>query len=184
MTKKLKSRCGTSIAEMLVAVIVLALLTAGGITATSAVMASYIRMKEAAHADILASTVFEALSNEIRLGWDIALPTSDPAKTTSESLTLTSACFGEDTALKLENGHLIAQKDGEPKQVLSDSAYNGLHLDDLSFEEVPPGVTPAGSGGGTSVRAVYKISFTVCNGSDSALWKGSASTAPMLEPPL
>lgn len=184
MTKKLKSRRGTSIAEMLVAVIVLALLTAGGITAVSAVMASYIHMKEAAHADLLASTVFEALSNEIRLGQDISLPTSDPAKTTSESLTLTSAYFGEGTELKLDNGRLVAQKTGETdsKQVLSDSAYNGLHLDGLSFEEIPASVPPAGSG--TPARAVYKISFTVCNGSNSELWKGSASTAPMLEPPV
>ena len=184
MNKKLKSRRGTSIAEMLVAVIVLALLTAGGITATSAVMASYIRMKEAAHAEILASTVFEALSNEIRLGRDIGVA-SDPAGGDKNCLTLTSAYFGEGAELKLEDGRLVAQKAGasDLKQVLSDSAYNGLHLDELKFEEVPSGA-PAGSGSGTPGRTVYAISFTVCNSSNSELWKGSASTAPMLEPPL
>lgn len=179
MKKKIKSCRGVSIAEMLVAVVLLSLLTAGGVTVTAAVMSNYIRMKEAANADILASTVIEALSNEIRLGQDINLPEVDPSTATSKRLTLTSAYFGEGAELKLNDGRLVAREDGESelKQVLSDNAYSGLHLEDLTFKK------EEGSGA-TTGRTVYKISFTVCNGSNSELWKNSASAAPMLEPPV
>lgn len=181
MKKKIKSSRGVSIAEMLVAVVLLSLLTAGGVTVTAAVMANYIRMKEAANADILASTVIEALSNEIRLGRDIKLTGTDPAV-----LTLTSAYFGDGAELTLDEdtGRLVAKKTGEPdqKQILSDSAYSGLHLKDLKFEKEVPSGAPAV--GGTPGRTVYTISFTVCNSSNSELWKNSASAAPMFEPPV
>lgn len=175
MSKKLKTCRGVSIAEMLVAVVLLALLTAGGITAASAVMASYNRMKEAANADILASTVIEAISNEVRLGRNIVDP-ADPAAATypDDHLTLDSAFFGEEATLQLDaDGRLVAQPKGttlpdDQKALLSDDTYNGLKLTGLEFEK---------DGAGT--RTAYVIRFSVCNSADDVLWSGQADAAPM-----
>ena len=174
MRKKLKICRGSSIAEMLVAVALLAILTAGGITAASAVMASFNRTRQAANADILASTVIEAFSNEVRLGRNITAPAS---ATPSTELKLDSAFFGEGATIKGQDGHLVAiPKDpsgASAKELLSEDTYNGLKLTDPTFAKVEP--TPAGTGS----KTVYTIAFSVLDGSGDVLWTGSADAAPL-----
>lgn len=171
MIKKLKARRGTTIVEMLVAVVLLALLTAGGIIATAAVMTSYIHMREVSNAEILASTVIETLSNEIRLGRDI----TDPGEGgSSNTLKLDSSFFGEDTSLTLDaDNRLVAQgagSSGSDKQLLSKSAYHGLHLERLTFSARKDA---------SGARLVYTIGFAVCNGSGRELWNDSSAAVPM-----
>lgn len=172
MSKKLKTCRGASIAEMLIAVVLLALLTAGGITVAAGVMASYNRMKEAANADILASTVIEAISNEVRLGRKLdSLNEDAPADSVDETLQLDSAFWGEGAKLKLDDsGRLVAlfkDASGETtKPLLSDDTYGSLHLYNLVF------AVPADS-------QVCTFSFAVRNGSDQELWTGSASASPL-----
>ena len=164
---------------MLIAVLLLSLLTVGGVTATSVVLADYKRMGEAANAEILASTAAEAISNEIRLGRNIVDPLSSPG---DNFLILDSVFFGEKAELKLDtaDGHLVAEiKDSAgastTKQVLSEDTYDGLQLRDLKFEKVPADpVTGTG-------KTTYKISFTVYSSISGELWKHSVSAAQMLE---
>ncbi len=171
MIKKLKNRRGTTIVEMLVAVVLLALLTAGGIIATAAVMTSYIHMREVSNAEILASTVIETLSNEIRLGRNI----TDPGTSGSGTLQLDSSFFGEDTSLTLDaDNRLVAQGAGSTdKQLLSKSAYHGLHLENLTFS------ARKDASGAADARLVYTIGFAVCNGSGRELWNDSSAAVPM-----
>ena len=171
MIKKLKNRRGTTIVEMLVAVVLLALLTAGGIAAAAAVMTSYIHMREVSNAEILASTVIETLSNEIRLGRNI----TDPGEGGSDILTLDSSFFGEDTAITLDaDKRLVAQRTGSTdKQLLSKSAYHGLHLENLTF------TAKKDESGAPDARMVYTIGFAVCNSSDHELWNDSSAAVPM-----
>lgn len=167
MIKKLKNQRGVTIAEMLTAVALLALLTAGGITVASGVLASYNRMKEAANADILASTVIEAISNEVRLGHGPSIGASDGI------LQLDSAFFGEDAALQLDaaSGHLVAvAKDpaggtATQKELLSADTYGTLHLDALKFT--------------MDAAPVCAFEFSVLNDSGQELWHNSASASPL-----
>lgn len=184
MKKKIKSSRGVSILEMLIALLLLSLLSAGGVTATTAVMSDYNHMGEAANAEILASTVIETISNEIRLGNDISVVLPDPTATTGESLALDSAFFGENTEIKLKDNCLIAEtKDSGgtivTKQVLSEDTYSGLHLKDLTFKRVEEG-TVLGSTEMTG-RTAFEIGFTVYSDYSNELWKGSVSVAPMFE---
>ena len=173
MFKKLKTRRGMTIAEMLVAVALLALLTAGGIVAAAGVMASYRHMKDVANADILASTVIEALSNEVRLGRDIQDPGTAPD---NGRLELDSAFFGEGTTLTLDTTsgkRLVAQTTDASgtiteHQLLSENTYNGLQLDDLGF------TMDSASG-----RPVYTIAFTVRDDAGTALWSDSAAASSL-----
>ena len=158
MKKKLKSRRGVTIVELLVAVILLTLLTAGGITATSAVMSNYVHMSEATRAEILASTVMEALTNEIRLGRNISVAGD------GNSITLDSVNFGVGNTFTLNEGHLVVG--AENKAVLSEKTYGGLTLSDLSFKK------PDGA------RTVT-ISFKVEGQYDGQLCETSTAVAPL-----
>lgn len=197
MRRKLKSRRGVTIVEMLVALILLSLLTAGGVSATTAVMADYNRMQDSANAEILASTAIEAISNEIRLGKNIKVLNEDGDEVTDPdvtgvSLQLEMSVFsGEKATLSLDAaGHLAAVSYDAvgniivpAKQMLSESAYSGLHLEKLEFKKVESG-SGLPDGTETTGRTVFTISFSVYHdgGDDSeALWKGEVSAAPMIE---
>ena len=164
--KKLKNSRGMTLVEMLIAVMLLALLTAGGVTATTAVMANYTRMADAANAEILASTVIESLSNEIRLGRNIKVEESVLSSGINDTLILDSAVFGNGTTLKLDgDGHLEAVTEvpgADPIQVLS-----GLKLTDLQFTQSGSTVT---------------ISFTVVSDYSGNLWDGSVTVSSMYGP--
>ena len=172
MKKKLKSGKGTTLVEMLVALVLLSLLTAGGVAATSAVMTDYNKMSEAARADLLASTVIEAINNEVRLGRDFTVEASAPSE-----LRLDSAFFGADSCIKLEDGKLVAEITGSTpvKQLLSDKTYGGLKLAELNFTAVS-----AAAGGSTGERPVFNVSFEVKSAyGDAALWSGSVDVASL-----
>lgn len=186
MKKKLKSRRGLTLLEVLVAVILLTLLTAGGVTATSAVMASYNRMSEAAQAEILASTVIEALANEIRLGRNISVGPG------GESITLDSVTFGEGSTFSLNpDGRLVVEVKGVTgqKQVLSESTYGSLKLTrttasgataPLFAQDPDPAIVALP---GVTARTVYRITFTVAGQYSSDLCTRSTSAAPLTPAP-
>lgn len=190
MKKKLKSGKGTTIVEMLVALILLSLLTAGGVAATSAVMTDYNHMSEAARADILASTVIETINNEIRLGRDL---TVDPSNTSE--LRLDSAYVGVDSCIRLDDNYkLVAEVETAPaaggapatkelKQLLSEKTYGGLWLDNLTFVKVEEGGTLTEPNIDPLGKSVFIVSFEVKSeygGVTAApLWSGSVAVAPL-----
>lgn len=178
--KKLKSRKGTTLAEMLVALILLSLLTAGGAAATSAVMTDYNKMSEAARAELLASTVIEAINDQVRLGNDLTIE--------GDALRLDSAFFGEDSLIRLEGDRLVAEVKAssgtgtETKNILSEKTYGGLKLDELTFQEVlKDGVVPdLVSKAGKSVFIVsFQVKSAYGDAASAPLWSGSVAVAPL-----
>ena len=176
MRRKLKARRGMTILEMLAALLIMSMVTAGG------VMSHYNRMTEAANAEILASTVIEAVSNEIRLG------KVDKDNTAGGTLALEKSTFsGENAEIKLEDGKLAAEYTYEDssggtatvtKQVLSRDAYSNIYgargvlkLKELKFEV---------SGAGDE-KTVVTFSFTVFSDYSDELWSGEVSASPMFE---
>lgn len=135
--KKLYSHRGFSLTEMLICVVLLALMTAAGVTVSAAVLSTRSDMLETADAQILASTVLEAVANEIRYGEDVAFDAAN-------KLTLTSTTFGEKTEFMPTAGRVTVtsaaidtdRTDGvritEP--LLPDAAYTSLRVTGLTFE--------------------------------------------------
>ncbi len=168
MRKKLRSRRGFSLTEVLICVVLLALMSAAGATVASAVLSTRNDMLETADAQVLASTVLEAVSNEIRYGEYVTLTTT--GRTTT--LTLTSSTFGVNTEFSAESGHVtvassvITSSTGESyKKLLPDSAYTmGLTVTGLTFEK----------GDGNSV----KITVTLQGRGDHA-WTKSLTVTPL-----
>ena len=172
MRRKLKARRGMTILEMLAALLIMSMVTAGGVAAASAVMSHYNRMTEAANAEILASTVIEA----------------DKDNTAGGTLALEKSAFsGENAEIKLEDGKLAAEYTYEnssggtttvTKQVLSRDAYSDIYgargvlkLKELKFEV---------SGAGDE-KTVVTFSFTVFSDYSDELWSGEVSASPMFE---
>ena len=193
MRRKCKSRAGVTIVEMLVAVILLAILTAGGVAATAAAMTNQLYKAEVSNAEILASTVTEAIANEVRLGSGAKVLNADGSGVANGTpglrLNLDSALFGPGTTLRLDDtGRLVAETPvpgavgGPPaiRQVLSEDAYAGLYLADLAFTAVPAGTkTDPADPSIQTQKASFTVSFTVMSTRSGQLWAGTVSVAPI-----
>lgn len=117
--KKLRSRCGLTLIEMVAAAGVLALL--GMMLHTGLFMAqdSYTKMTQESESQLLLSTLSDLLSNELRYARDV-VTTGD-----GSLQQYTSANYGRETRLELnEEGQLMANN----RRMLSTGAYgNGVY---------------------------------------------------------
>lgn len=127
--KKLRSRAGFSLTEMLIAVAVLAIMSAAGAVVTGTVLSTRQDMLEAGDAQVLASTTLEALAKEIRYGKNVRLD--------GGTVTLDSQFFGEGASFKCAAGRVQASGkgvSGDEEKFLTDKAYTSLKITDLKFE--------------------------------------------------
>lgn len=158
--KKLRSRAGFSLTEMLIAVAVLAIMSAAGAVVTGTVLSTRQDMIEVGDAQVLASTTLEALAKEIRYGKNVRLD--------SGILTLDSQFFGEGASFDASTGRVRANgKDisGDEEKILTDKAYTSLKITALKFAQ-------ASSGDGITV------SLTVA-GRRGELWSQELTVVPL-----
>ena len=125
MKRRLKSRAGFTLAEVLIVIVIMSLITAAGATVTGTLLGERLGMIRAADAEILGSDVLQALANELRFGKNIEVGTDNA------SVTLDSATYGIGAELSLKDGKLVAEQ-GKIR-VLNDSSYNGLIITDLAL---------------------------------------------------
>ena len=157
MRQKTRNRKGFTLAETLIVVLILGLMTSAGAVATSAVMATRIGMIQTADAEILGSTAFQALANELRFGQNIKVDTD------GKYVELDSITYGLGKKLIQSNGK-IKYGDGDEDQILGDAAYSGLSISDLGFELQADGS--------------IKISLAV-SGNKGKLWSGNLTVTPL-----
>lgn len=160
--KKLRSRAGFSLTEMLIAVAVLAIMSAAGTVVTGTVLSTRQDMIEMGDAQVLASTTLEALAKEIRYGKNVRLD--------SGTVTLDSQFFGEGASFECDasTGRVRANgKDlsGDEEKILTDKAYTSLKITALTFAQ-------ASSGDGITV------SLTVA-GRRGELWSQELTVVPL-----
>ena len=157
MRHKISSRKGFTLAEALIVVVILALMTSAGAVATSAVMASRVNMIQAADAEILGSTAFQAISNELRFGQNIEIGEDN------KSVTLDSLTYGLDSTIFLDGGKLKYGSDAKD-QILTESAYSGLDISSLVFTQKEDG----------SIHIALAVS-----GNKGRLWSGELTVVPL-----
>ena len=155
MRRKIMDRRGFTLAETLMVIVILSLMTAAGIAGISSVMTSRRVMVQAADADILGSTAFQAIANELRFGQNIEVE--------EDCVTLDSVTYGERARICLTENRLTYGDEGRP--ILSESTYSsGLELSELGFEENSDGS--------------ITIILTVSNGSGD-LWHKELPVVPL-----
>ena len=156
MRRKTRNLKGFTLTETLIVVLILALLTSAGAVGISAVMATRVSMIQAADAEVLGSTAFQALANELRFGQNIKV--SDDGK----NVVLDSVTYGLDAKI-FQNSGKLQFSDNDQDQILSESAYSGLNISGLEF---------------TKDGGKIKISLTVSN-NKGKLWSGELAVTPL-----
>ena len=160
--KKLRSRGGFSLPEVLLAVALLAILAAGSAVASGVLISTRNGMIQTADAQVVGGTVMESIAGEVRYGLNM---TADASGT----ITFDSAVFGPETTFVVEDGRVKATAPGiDEKALLSEKAYSGLKIMTTSTEKL---FEPDGTD-------MVKITVKVGSG-DKELWRGEMTVKPL-----
>lgn len=130
--KKLRSRGGFSLTEVLMAVALLAILAAGSAVASGVIISTRNGMIQTADAQVVGGTVMEAIAGEVRYGLNM---TSD----TDDNITFDSAVFGPGTTFGVKDGRVIATSGASTYDLLPESAYSGLEITKLEVKKKKDG---------------------------------------------
>lgn len=172
MRKKLRSRRGFSLSEMLICVALLALMTAAGTTVSATVLNTRNDMMNVADAQVLASTLLESIANEIRYGEDVRFEDLDGDR--NDELVFTSATYGENTHFEVADNRVVALSDAIPDvgdingKLLPDGAYTSLLVADLTFS--------TGSGDAITISITVRSRRSTATGNT---WTKSLTVTPM-----
>ncbi len=165
--KKLRSRGGFSLPEVLLAVALLAILAAGSAVASGVLISTRNGMIQTADAQVVGGTVMESIAGEVRYGLNM----TSSGTGEDEVITFDSAVFGPGTTFEKKGGRVKAKSEVsvEPYDLLPEKAYNGLDVK----------VTLA-----KDSTDMVKISVTVGKlGSDDkfikTLWNGEMKVKPL-----
>ncbi len=162
--KRRRGRGGFTLTETLLTVALLAIITAAGATVSTTVLSTKNDMVDTANAQILASTVLDALADEVRYGVNV--------KVASDKITLDSWRFDEGASFEVVDGRVKAENTGGTltggkELLLGEAAYTGLKIkaDSLKF------TAPDGKN--------VVIELVIENGRGDELWEDSRTVAPL-----
>ena len=102
MMKRMKNNAGFTMAEVLIAVVILVLITAGIMPAA---MRAYKNAVDAANAQALLSTTVDALRGELSTAWNVK-----PVSGDSKAITYQSADTGSRTKMLLDSNVIMLQE--------------------------------------------------------------------------
>lgn len=145
---RLKSRRGFSLAELLVATLILTMVSMVACMGISTAMSDRAKAIAVADAQSVASTVAQAVSDQVRYG-----QISDVG---ADYIQLTSSTYGSDVKLCLEDGRLVAKSASDSYALLGEKAYSGLAVDSLEFHTGTSGVEIT-----LSVGDIWSLTWTV-----------------------
>ncbi len=114
--KKLASKGGLTLTEVLVAVLIFALLSIVILYGTTAALRVYRKGVMASEARTLTATLTQSLSNELRYAQNIRVAGDG-------TVTFDSRAFGADATVKNEGGRVQIRSGGESYDLLGESAY-------------------------------------------------------------
>lgn len=165
-----RARKGFSLAETLVAVLILGLLSSAAALGVSQALWQRNKSIALADAQTVASTAAQIVTDQIRYG-RIASVEDDGAG--NKAIILASGVYQTPVRIGLdEKGYLVTQglSGGKEYALLGEKAYCGLHLSGLDFDIEP--------GSGDTVKEV-NVTLGVAGSDDTELWSLDFSVAPV-----
>lgn len=162
--RKCKSRGGFSLAECLVALLILTIMSSVACMGITTALQDRAKAIAVADAQSVAATAAQAVGDQIRYGQISAV---DP-----DYIELTSSTYGDQVKLCLDSqGHLVAEDtSGTQYALLGEKAYGGLTLDGLSFT--------ANMGGEPDELKSVDIKLSVA-GESGQLWSLDYTVSPI-----
>lgn len=131
--RKLKSRGGFSLAEMLIAMLILTMMSMVACMGISTAMQDRAKAITVADAQTVASTAAQALADQVRYG--------QISEVEADYIELTSSTYGSKVKLRLDGGRLVAEDtSGKRYALLGEKAYSDLNVDSLEFKSEPGAV--------------------------------------------
>ena len=154
LRKRLKGRGGFSLAECLVALLILSMMSSVACMGIATALEDRAKAIAIADAQSVAATAAQALGDQIRYGQISGVDT--------EYIELTSSTYGNQVTLKLDDGRLVAENAaGTQYPLLGEKAYSGLTIEGIAFTADPD---PLGD-------EVHAVSLTLSVGGESGtLW--------------
>lgn len=150
--KKLKK--GFTLAETLIAVAVLAIVSALTVTVSVSTLGTKNTMMRVGQSSTLASSAVTTIADEIRYGQNIREVEVGEGTT----LLFDSTSFGADTSFVVTEGRVCAKNNAGSYELLPAKYYGGLKVGSLTLEKVE---TPTGD-----VHIGVKISISIESGGD------------------
>lgn len=124
--RKLKGRGGFSLAEMLVAMAILTMMSMVACMGISTALQDRAKAITVADAQAVASTAAQAVSDQVRYGQIVNVE--------ADYIELTSSTYGSKVKLCLDGGRLVARNaSGDSYALLGEKAYSDLTVDELTF---------------------------------------------------
>ena len=184
MAQKIRAGKGFTLAETLIAILILSLVTVAGTAAVTAVLSTRNRMIQVANAQMLASTAAEAVADELRFGRGITVAADNLTVSMDSSLYGTGCTLRlstEDTVTaagkvvtggqKVPVNHLVmTDAAGGAREMLSAKVYDDLHFSSLEFT-----LNAATTTAETSVA----VAMTVADTSGHDLWSAEFTVVPL-----
>ncbi len=161
--QKLKSRGGFSLAEMLVALLILSMMSSVACMGVTTALQDRAKAITVANAQTVASTAASAVADQVRYGRLV--------KVDSDAIELESSAYGR-VRLELDGGQLVARSTtgGTAYQLLGEKAYGGLALNKLEFTHTMDG----------EKVSTVQVALSVAEaGSTEALWSLDYEVAPL-----
>lgn len=174
--RKARSKGGFSLAETLVAIAILSILTSAAALGTSQALQMRNRSIALADAQTVASTTAQVMTDQLRYG------RIDPTHSSDDTVVFASGTYGASVCMGLDgDGYLVtraASVDGSGSLVqgatyalLGEDAYCGLCLTDLEFKVNASGETVS------SVDVSFSVASAGATG--DSLWNLEFSVAPI-----
>lgn len=124
--RKLKGRGGFSLAELLVAMLILTMMSMVACMGISTALQDRAKAITVADAQTVASTAAQAVADQVRYGRITDIGT--------DYIELTSSTYGSKVKLCLDGGRLVARNaSGASYALLGEKAYSNLTVDELAF---------------------------------------------------
>ena len=188
--RKRRSRRGFSLAECLVTLLILSLMSALACGGISNALQSRVRAIRVADAQTVASTVAQAVADQLRYGQiaqvEDAGVVGDGYTVTirAAGVVLSSGTYGAGVRLERDDqGRVVAQPvtasgggyvpTGDPYALLGEKAYSSLALDELRFEADMDGEQVK------SVRVELSVGVPAEEGETGSLWSLTYTVSPL-----
>lgn len=186
---KLTRKKGFTLAEMLIAVLLLGFVTLMAGVMTSAVLDTTVTMEEVAQAEVLGNEALENIQSELRFGTNVTL--KDKKVTYDRNMTPNGGntiIYRKGCTIDLnEEGMLVIKyKEKDETEEKTDTLFGGasygknLKITTLEFKsgKMSETVNNTGEGAVTVDKNVLTVTIKISFG-DDVIWSGSASVKPL-----
>lgn len=177
--KKLRSKKGFTLVEVLIATAILAMFVSMAIVGTSSLFGTGEKMMTVSKAAVLGSDVMKAVTNEVRFGQDFSL--------SDGKIKYNSTTYGDNCTMTVKEGQLVVVQtskasDGTSEDETPSKEKDFFPIGSAAYDEVRIGTIAFDIAESSSER--QEITFTVtiiASSGENTLWEKKVTIVPLYQ---